>query len=43
MTKEQADELIKDVCIHANDCPYNCHTCPEWIKLSKYDYPEDDF
>ena len=44
MTIKQADELIKDFCVDWGYCPYGtCHICPEWIKLSKSDYPEDDF
>ncbi len=41
MTKEQADELIKDWCNQSNDCFYNCHNCPEWKKLLKCDYLEE--
>ena len=41
MTIKQADELIRDWCNNGNDCPYNCHICPIFKKLLKYNYPEE--
>ena len=44
MTIEQTDESIKGYCVDWGYCPYGtCYICPEWIKLSKSDYTEDDF
>ena len=41
MTKEQADELIRDWCNQGLDCPCNCHICPTQKELLKCDYLED--
>lgn len=41
MTKEQADELIRDWCNHSNDCSYNCHICPIYKKLLNTELEED--
>ena len=41
MTKEQADELIRDWCNNGNDCPYNCRICPTYKKLLNDELEED--
>lgn len=41
MTKEQAKELIYDICPNGNDCHFTCEHCFRFKELLKYDYSEE--